>query len=210
VTQRDINSADRSSGEATLSTSTSLVERIKAQEPQAWQRLVDLYAPLVYGWCRVAGLRSEDAGDVVQEVFKSVVTGIDRFRGERRGSFRAWLHSITRNRVNDYFRDRGDELAAEGGTRALEKFQQLAEIDDPTTPTGLPNVDGTVWRRAVMHIQAEFEGQTWKAFWRVVVDGQTPAAVAEELGLSRHSVYQAKSRILRRARQEMDGLEGDI
>lgn len=185
------------------------MERIKAQEPQAWQRFVDLYAPLVYRWCREARISSDDAGDIAQEVFKSVVTSVDAFRGQRQGSFRAWLHSITRNRIRDYYRARGDELQAEGGTVAQQMFQQVPESHEPTDLTGLPKVEGAVWRRAVTHVQAEFEPQTWKAFWRVAVDQQRPADVAEELGMTRYAVYQAKSRVLRRVRQEIADLEGD-
>jgi RNA polymerase sigma-70 factor (ECF subfamily) len=58
-------------------------------------------------------------------------------------------------------------------------------------------------------VRAEYEEQTWQAFWRVVVDAQKPADVAEELGMSLAAVYQAKSRVLRRLHQQFGDLEGD-
>jgi RNA polymerase sigma-70 factor (ECF subfamily) len=47
---------------------------------------------------------------------------------------------------------------------------------------------------------------TWAAFQRVAVDGLPAARVAEELGLSENAVLQAKSRILKRLRQEAGDL----
>ena len=38
------------------STSLSLLQRVKDQHPDAWRRLVRLYRPLVFLWCRQAGL----------------------------------------------------------------------------------------------------------------------------------------------------------
>ena len=61
-------------------------------------------------------------------------------------------------------------------------------------------------RRALQIMQAEFETTTWKACWEFVVSGRPAAEVAAELGVSVDVVYGAKSRVLRRLRQELDGL----
>ena len=54
------------------STASHLLEQVKANEEPAWRRLATLYTPLVYSWARRAGLQTEDAADVVQEVFRAV------------------------------------------------------------------------------------------------------------------------------------------
>ena len=61
-------------GEMASSTSVSLIARLRDQDGDAWQRLVKLYGPLVYRWCREAGLQASDATDVGQEVFGAVAT----------------------------------------------------------------------------------------------------------------------------------------
>jgi RNA polymerase sigma-70 factor (ECF subfamily) len=63
-----------------------------------------------------------------------------------------------------------------------------------------------LWRRAVELLRTEFEEHTWQAFWQVAIDGRTLAEVAERLGMSVAAVYQAKSRVLRRLRQEFQEL----
>ena len=40
------------------STSSGFLERLKQQDPQAWQQLANVYGPLVYFWCRKYGVKS--------------------------------------------------------------------------------------------------------------------------------------------------------
>src|SRR4051812_19850568 len=97
----------RSSGPTPASelTSASLLDRIRADDPEAWRRFVQLYSPLVYSWCRRAGLNTEDTADLTQEVFRSVAGHVGSFRRDRPGdTFRGWLWTITRNKLRDFFR----------------------------------------------------------------------------------------------------------
>jgi RNA polymerase sigma-70 factor (ECF subfamily) len=55
-------------------------------------------------------------------------------------------------------------------------------------------------------MQSEFRDQTWQACWMHLVDGRKAADVAQELDISVNMVYLAKSRILGRLREELDGL----
>jgi RNA polymerase sigma-70 factor (ECF subfamily) len=62
-------------------TSTSLLDRLRLQpDQQAWQRLVELYTPLIRGWLRRHALLDQDADDVVQEVLSVVVRRLPEFR----------------------------------------------------------------------------------------------------------------------------------
>ena len=55
-------------------------------------------------------------------------------------------------------------------------------------------------------MEREFEPDTVRAFRRLAVDGAPAAEVARELGTTVGAVYVAKSRVLRRIREEADGL----
>jgi RNA polymerase sigma-70 factor (ECF subfamily) len=72
-------------------TSVSLLERLRSRpDNAAWQRLVELYTPLLHGWLRRHGLRSSDVDDLVQDALAVVVRELPRFEhGQRTGSFRA-------------------------------------------------------------------------------------------------------------------------
>lgn len=195
-----------SSGNGSLgSTSSSLIHRVKDGDSDAWRRLVKLYGPAVYVWCRQSGLNTHDAADVVQDTFLAVAGHLARFRRERpEDSFRGWLFTITRNKVRDHYRRLNESVQAQGGTAAEKMLAQIPELlsgDSQLQPTG-----GFIERRALELIQAEFEQRTWQAFWQTAVDGRGATEVAAELTMTKHAVRQAKYRVLRRLRQELDGL----
>ncbi|MFO0909051.1 MAG: sigma-70 family RNA polymerase sigma factor [Isosphaeraceae bacterium] len=187
-------------------TSPSLLERAKGDDPEAWQRLVRIYGPLVYGWARKAGLQPSDASDVVQEVFVSVARGLGRFRKVDAGdSFKGWLWTVCRNKIRDHAR-RAEEAAAAGGTTAHLMIQGL-----PESPAGEGSEEGhaesqLVRLNALLEYRNAFESQVWDAFWRVAVEQRAPADVARELGVSVWAVYKARSRVVQRLRRELDGL----
>jgi len=189
------------------STSTSLLERVKAQDQDAWQRLVRLYGRLVLHWCRTSGLQPADRADVFQEVFRAGDSGIGEFRRDRPGdSFRGWLRTVTRSKVLDHFRRQGRETPGAGGSEAYERLQAYPEAG-AQSDAGVESIERTLLlREALGLIEADFEERTWRAFWRTTADGISTAAVADELGMTPAAVRQAKSRVLRRLREETEGL----
>jgi len=186
------------------SISSTLLARVRAKRPEAWERLVELYGRSVYRWCRRGGLDPTDAADVVQEVFAAVASHVVDFRREKPSdSFTAWLAAIARNKINDHYRRRRGWACAAGGTAAHERLQQ---VPNPIDVSELDETNRLLSRRALWLIRAEFENRTWEAFWRTAVEDHLPAHVADDLGMSVAAVYKAKSRVLRRLRQELDGM----
>jgi RNA polymerase sigma-70 factor (ECF subfamily) len=187
------------------STSRTLLERARARDLSAWNRLLHLYRPLVLYWCRRAGVTDADADDVCQEVFTAVASGLDRFRRDQPGdSFRAWLRGITRNKLLHHQERRRGQPLAQGGTDAQRWLQEhpANPLEDPDPP----EQDRALYRRGLELVRSEFPDHTWLAFWRTAVDGQAAPDVAAELGLSPAAVRQARSRVLRRLREELGDL----
>jgi RNA polymerase sigma-70 factor (ECF subfamily) len=60
--------------------------------------------------------------------------------------------------------------------------------------------------RALEVMQRDYEHATWKACWAFVVEGRSAAEVAAQFGISENAIYIAKCRVLRRLRQELEGL----
>jgi RNA polymerase sigma-70 factor, ECF subfamily len=203
--------AEGPSPSASASLHTTLLVRLRSQEGDAWRRLDQLYGPVVFGWCRGAGLQADDAADVQQEVFRSVAGAIADFRRDQPGdSFRGWLWQITQNKLRDFFRRRRQRPLAAGGTTFQQQLQELpfgtGAGEETTPPSPSAEEKGGVFRRALDLVRSEFADRTWQAFWRVTVEGHAPAQVAADLGMSAGAVYVAKSRVLRRLREEFDGL----
>ncbi len=185
-------------------TSISLLERVRRlEERAAWERFVELYTPLLYYWTCRLGMQETDAADLVQEVFTILIRKLPEFHYESGKSFRAWLRTITYNKWRDFRRRR----AADPARAASEEMPDLPD----------PGAEDPFWEReyrqhlvgrALELMQSEFQPTTWKACWECVVEGRPAADVANELGLSVEAVYAAKSRVLRRLRQELSGLLG--
>ena len=194
------------------STSRSLVMRLKDEDAVAWRDLVHLYSPLIIYWCRKQGANDRDCEDILQDVFRTVVTSIDSFTKDKPSStFRGWLRTITRSRIADFYRRTSKEPNADGGTEAQMRFGQLAEKinpskDDEDATHEDPSEYESLYQRAIDLIRGEFQQQTWTAFWRTAVDGCSASDVADELGMRPGTVRVAKSRVLQRLRDRLGDL----
>ena len=183
-------------------TSLTLLDRVRAHDPQAWRRLVHLYQPLVLSWCIRAGVNATDAEDVAQEVFAAAAAGLCHFHRDRPGdTFRGWLRAITRNQVLLLYRRNQGRPQAAGGSDAWQNLQAVA---DPLPGPGEEEAVelGRLYVRALELVRGEFEERTWQAFWLTVVENREPAVLAAELGMTANNIRQAKSRVLRRLREE--------
>jgi RNA polymerase sigma-70 factor (ECF subfamily) len=189
-------------------TSTSLLDRLRLQpDAEAWQRLVELYTPLIRGWLRRHGRLDQDADDLVQEVLAVVVRKLPDFRREpRTGAFRRWLRTITVNCLRDFWRARRARPVATGDSAFLEMLHQLEDPDSALSRLWDREHDHHVTHRLLQLIQPKFEPSTWRAFQRVALEGAAAEVVAAELGISVNAVFIAKSRVLTRLRQEGEGL----
>ncbi|HKB39336.1 MAG TPA: sigma-70 family RNA polymerase sigma factor, partial [Gemmataceae bacterium] len=186
----------------------SLLERVRRDDAAAWDRLVTLYAPLVWHWCRRCDLQEADQADIVQDVFQAVAAHIGTFRRERSGdTFRGWLRTITRNKVRDHYRRLSREPGGVGGTEAQQRLARVPDFEDGADdPPDVEAAERALFHRALELIRCEFEEKTWQAFWRTTVEGRSAAEVGEELGMRPGAVRVAKSRVLQRLREELGDL----
>jgi len=184
-------------------TSTQMLAAARAGNPDSWAKMVRLYAPLVLLWCRREGLcgpRSQEATDVVQEVFKTVCKKIETFTKDRKpAAFRRWLKAIFNNKMREYRRNRPIVAV------------DPAVLDQAPAPDIPSHADGCservlLIRRLLELIRCEFERLTWEAFWMVAADGCSAEDAAEKLGMRVGSVYTAKSRVMKRLKQELKAL----
>jgi len=193
------------------SVSSTLLDQLRAGRPDAWERFVRLYSPMVYRWCRRSALAAEDAADVLQEVLSAVARHLSDFRRETvQDSFSGWLAAITRNKVRDCYRRRQRQAQAQGGSTAQRQMAEIPQPSEPSEETIRPDAESAAGlaRRVLETIRGQFEVRTWEAFWRTAVDGQAPANAAQDLQTTVAAVYMAKSRVLRRLRQALGELPG--
>lgn len=183
-------------------TPLSLLETLRRPDPgPAWDRFVRLYSDLLYTWAGRLGAAGADADDLVQDVFAVLVRELPRFRYAAGGRFRGWLWTVVRNKARERARRPAVPVAAGG----------LSDVAGPAAADPADEIDDREYRdhltrKALDLMRADFEPETWRAFWGVVADGRPAAAVAADLGLTVNAVYLAKGRVLRRLRAELAGL----
>ena len=184
------------------STSISLLRRLKSpQADMAWQRFVDLYAPLIFYWGRQRGLGPSDAADLLQDVLGDLVVKLRDFEYDASQRFRGWLRIIVVNRANNM--RRRNELAPQTG----QYTNLLLAIDgDQDDLLAEAQYRCHIAKQTLMLMQADFKDSTWQAGWMQIVEQLPAADVAKELGISLNAVYLAKSRVLARLRHELQGL----
>src|SRR5205085_1541163 len=103
---------------------TDLVTRAKNGDQQAWDALVERYAPLVWSICRRYRLERADAEDVCQAVWFTLVARLDHLRDP--AALPGWLATTTR-------RECGRVLHAMGRRRAGEQVLIAANLPDTET-----------------------------------------------------------------------------
>lgn len=182
-----------------METSLSLLGRLTDAPSDAdWRRLLDVYGPLLRDWLGRAGVPASDRDDLVQDVLVVVVRRIAEFERRGPGAFRAWLRGILANHLRKYFRTRTAPAALD--------LDKLACEDSVLSRQWDREHDQFLADRALRMAEQDFAPATWQAFRRQVLEGQKPAVVAAELGLSLNSVLLAKCRVLKRLREVLAGL----
>ena len=186
------------------SISSTMLAQVKIDDRQAWGRLVDVWGPVIYGWCRRRGVQSGDAEDIAQEVFLQVAMKIDQFE---RKTFRGWLWTITSNKIADHFRKSLKEPKSPGGTAAVRWMANLAESGSSSDGEPFAAESSRQIVRGVLEmIRRDFKEETFQAFVRTAIEQQSTAEVAKDLGVSTAVVRRMRFRVRKRLREELEGM----
>ena len=195
--------------EQSPATRASLLVRLRdPRDKEAWGQFVHVYAPVVYGFARKRGLQDADAADLMQEVFRSVAGAAGRLEYDpKRGSFRGWLYTITRNKIFTFLDSQRRQVRGSGDSGAQTFLEGQAGREDGTGELWDQEYERSAFAWAAERVRGEFHETTWRAFWLTAVEGQSARDVGRQLDLSPGAVYVAKSRVIARLREEIRELE---
>ena len=190
-------------------TSKTLLFRVRdSEDDAAWTTFAEIYTPLLFRFFRGRGLNEADAADVLQNVMIAVARAIRTFEYEpTRGTFRSWLYTVARSKLNDFFtRQARQPLAVD-----RDEMTRLAGSDDEYKDKWEAEYRWSIFEWAAAQVKPEFQSHTWDAFWRTAVDSQSAEAAAEALGIRVGSVYTARSRVTARLRAYLEeNLDEDL
>lgn len=190
-----------------LTRASLLIQLRDGSNHGAWQEFMKLYGPVVYGFARKRGLQDADAADLMQDVMRSVAGSIGQLDYDpKRGTFRGWLFTITRNRVFNFLSARRNRPQGSGDT-GMNQMLDAQPISNDGADVWELEYQRRLAAIAMERVKSEFHENTWQAFWQTAVQGMTAADVSGRLGLSTGAIYVAKSRVLARLKEEVEAMQ---
>jgi RNA polymerase sigma-70 factor (ECF subfamily) len=193
-------------------TKPSLLVRLRDDnDHDSWSSFVDVYGPLVHQYLLNRGLQQADALDLTQDVMVTVSARIKSFQyNPKRGQFRAWLFTVVKNCLRDFWRKGKHQERGVGNTEVPDALAQLPNPPVPDAGEWNRHYEQQLFRAAAKQVRDDFQESTWHAFWETAVEGNSGADVAERLGITRAAVYLAKGRVIARIKEQVRLLQGDI
>jgi len=198
-------------------TRKSLIARLDNWEDQrTWDDFYKTYWKLIYAVGLKAGLRSDEAFDVVQETILSIAKQSKKnMYDPEKGSFKAWLMNMTRWRINDQFRKRKKDTAMNISEWDDEgqRTSMIERIEDPRSAT-LERLWDVEWKKnladaALARVKAQVSPKQYQIFDCYVLREWDASKVQESLGVSMSQVYLAKHRVGKILKKELARLNED-
>jgi RNA polymerase sigma-70 factor (ECF subfamily) len=162
-----------------------LLEALRLQEPTAAERLVATYGERAYRLATSITGNGQDAEEVVQDAFWTVVRKIDTFRGE--SAFGSWLYRIVANGAYQKLRgrqSRGRDLSLDEVLPSFDaRGHHVGPIDDWSASADDPSIQ-TELRMALTSAIDELPPVARTVLVLRDVEGLSNLEIAEALGLS--------------------------
>lgn len=193
--------------DASLTRLTFIMRLKDRSNSVGWNEFQDRYGELLYRYARSVGASHADAEDSVQEVVLYLFKAMDGFEYDaRKGRFRGYLRSS----VVRALARRNKREAKQATPIDPKNFDFVAA----KTEAGADAKWEREWRMhrlrwALRSVASEFEENTMKAFELHVLGGLAADETAQEMGISKASVYQAKTRVLKRVRAQLKSVDPD-
>jgi RNA polymerase sigma factor (sigma-70 family) len=189
-------------------TRITLLGRLRAtpDDPAVWAEFVDWYGRNIHAWCRAWGLQESDAQDVTQEVFLNLSRKMHGFRYDPKGSFRAWLKTLTRRAWQVYTVKQQKAGRGTGDEGAVERLANVKARQDLTQRLE-EAFDQEMLKEASNLVRLRVEPRTWDAFELLAIQGLSGAEVAVRLKMKVATVFVARSKVQKMLREELLRLE---
>ncbi len=184
-------------------TRRSLIMRLGDWKDQrSWDEFYRTYWRLIYSVAVKAGLREDEAWDVVQETVLTIAKqSLRNAYDPERGSFKMWLWNVTRWRINDQFRQRGKApQPTMTGEEAGQPTREPVENVPDTSDNNFTQIWEREWQQNVMkaaleRVKMRVSPRQFQIFECNVLQGMNATDVRRLLGVSMTQVYLAKHRV---------------
>jgi RNA polymerase sigma factor (sigma-70 family) len=172
---------------------TDLVTRAGNGDQQAWDALVERYAPLIWSICRRHQLSAADAGDVSQSVWLRLVDQLDKIRDP--AALPGWLATTTRRECRQV-------LSAARGTRPVAYLLDVESLPDERARTAEQEVLEAERHAALREAFSALDPASQQLVALLIQDPPVPyAEISATLGIAVGSIGPYRGRCLEKLRR---------
>jgi RNA polymerase sigma-70 factor (ECF subfamily) len=177
-----------------------LIKRIQRHgDRAAADELIRCYYDEIHGFLRKQVSHPENAKDLTQEVFISMLKTIAGYDPKRGAGFRTWLYKIATNKVVDHFRSRS--YKSQSRTLSYDEIEPVSEEDFTEQ---LADSD---FSQSVCEYVGGFEADTQQIFRLHIIGEYTFAEISAMLSLPESSVKSKYYRLIKQLRKEFADYE---
>ena len=196
-------------------TRLTLLWRIRnLDDATSWAEFAQRYNSFMIARAMARGMDPSTVHDAIQLVLLDVARSIQTFEHSgKTNAFRNWLGNLVGWRSRDLLRaqrrffsthlllptDLADTLLLEGS--------DLTDADEAAVTA---EVRRELLTKALRRVRDRMEAKTYRAFELVALKGKAPRDAAQETGMTRSSVYVAKSRAIDLLREEISRLQRNL
>lgn len=196
-------------GRVQWETTTILLEQLSDTHDEAWQRFTARFRTPMVRFARRCGLSEEQAEDAAQD---TLVQFVERYRDGQydrsRGRLSSWLFTLMYNSIRSHRRD-----------SARSPGQAPLRVDRTTFFSAVPDEAAAkeAWEQdweqhaytvCMNQLRSEVSPSHFHIFELTTMREVPAAEVAQQLGLTRDAIYQARYRVLKRLEQLRDAFSG--
>jgi RNA polymerase sigma-70 factor (ECF subfamily) len=120
------------------------IELLRLGSEREFKKLFELYSPRILNTAFYLLGNRQDAEDVTQEVFKSVVVGVASFKAE--SSIQTWMYRITLNKCNEFLRSK-NRKKRKGIMISIVDSQPLITEETPELVHILKEAEWLLWKQ---------------------------------------------------------------
>lgn len=168
------------------------------------EQIVKEYYDDIYYFCCLKLQDKEEARDITQEVFLLFFEKLKTLDDDK---LKAWLYSVSRNKINDKFRERKKEqkiisIDDDNGYNIFNRTEYSYKISDEDFEEDA-KTDWDKYDEAEKKILSILTKEERELFFRVFVKREKKEAMADEMNITENNLYTKIYRLRKKIRKYM-------
>jgi RNA polymerase sigma-70 factor (ECF subfamily) len=189
-------------------TRVSVIVGIARHDPVRWREFDAIYRPILFAYLLKRGLKTAEAGDVVQDIYVKLLGKIQTY-DRSKCRFRTWLFTVAQRTLIDHAR-RQDAYK-----RAVDGWAARVLKASPSDSVRMEEQWTRIHREKILAhalriVRARVSSQAWTCFQQRLLRNRPAAEIAAALHIEANAVYVNACRVMKKVREVCEEFDEDI